>query len=119
MTNGIKYLRADVAQQSIAELEAAMQEAREDAAGWRDQMARDLGRHLEREAVLEAQLSEATKDADRYRWLRDSGGAVLNWTDEYGFWWSINTPHGAVIKSTRLDAAIDAARSADREGEKA
>lgn len=62
---------------------------------------------------MRAALRAAERDAARYRWLRDRGEG----DGKVAFWWGKGVPGYSPKHGQYLDAAIDAARSA-QEGER-
>ena len=70
-----------------------------------EEQARLLGISGSKEARLLAELAQAKRDSERYRWLRDSGTAA--------YWYELNWCKWD--KDTDFDSAIDAAMAAQGE----
>ena len=76
-----------------------------------DEWAADPGQLSHALRSLADQVEALQKDAERYRWLKNSGTAVSVWTDDTGTHWSVSTRDWS-IERAELDAAIDRAREA-------
>ena len=98
--------RAQEAADLIGRLQADLSDARKSTDFWKAEYlaGNDL---IEQQA---ARIKELEKDAERYRWLRDTDTAVVAWIEEDGPRWSIEGRDGHKITRDKLDAAIDAAR---------